>query len=350
MTTTVPAGLGATLGATKETSYGTPATVANWNLIDAGESLGLKKNIAQSKALNGSRFMLSKRRVLVTTEAAGTFTMDLVDMGMGKWFQGVLGSASTAVKQGTTTAYLQQHYPGATMVGFSYTIQKGIPMTPSGTVQPFTYAGSKVIDIEISCSANEIAKLAVTVDSQSEATGTAYVAPTFPTPDVFTFAGVTGSLSSFKIGGTLSGSAPEVISGSPAAPTGVVCKVSFKITNKFDVARFNVGAVVKAEPIENDFVDVTGTVDMEFAAMADFYTAMAADTTTAIQCTFGGPQISGTYYNYVTVIVPVARWEDATPKATDTGIVKVSVPFTGLNNGADPVCEIDVMSTDATVL
>jgi hypothetical protein len=351
MTTTIPSGLGTTLGATKETTYGTPVVVTNWVLIDAGESLGLKKNIAQSKALSGNRAMLSKRRALVTTEAAGAFTLDLADKGMGKFFQGVMGSASTAAEQGTTTAYLQQHYPGLTDVGFSYTFQKGLPETPSGTVQAFTYPGSKIVEIEISCGVNEIAKLAITLDSQSELTATSYAAPTFPTPDVFTFAGVTGALASVLLGGTLAGTAPEVISGSPAAPSGIISKVSVKIANKFDTARFNIGAIVKAEPVENDFYEVTGTIDIEFANLADYYNAMAADTVTPLQIYFGGPLIASTYYNYVKVIVPACRFEAASPKAADTGVVKVSVPFTGLNNGlGDPVVEIDVMSTDATVL
>ena len=351
MTTTIPAGLGTTLGMTKESSFGAETTVANWVLIDAGESLGLKKNIAQSNALSGNRARMSKRRVVPTSEAGGAFTLDLVDKGMGKFFQGALGSAATAAQQGTTTAYLQQHYPGTTLVGFSYNIQKGLPETPSGTIQPFSYPGSKITDIEISCEVNGIAKLSVTVDSQKEDTTASYAAPTLPNPDVFDFYGVSGNTASFLIGGTLSNSAPETISGSPAAPVGVVTKVSCKISNKYDAARFNIGAATKSEPVENDFYEVTGAFDIEFANTSDFYSTMAADTVTPLQIYFGGPLIASAYYNYVKIIVPAARFEDASPKAGDLGPVKVSVPFTGLNNFlGDPVVEIDYMSTDSTVL
>ena len=83
--------------------------------------------------------------------------------------------------------------------------RRASPSSPRALISPFTYPGSKIVDVEISCAANEIAKLTVTVDSQTEVTGTAYAAPTFPTPDVFDFAGVTSNLSSVLLGGTLGG-------------------------------------------------------------------------------------------------------------------------------------------------
>ena len=77
---------------------------------------------------------------------------------------------------------------------------------------------------------------------------------------------------------------------------------------------------------------------------------MAADTVTTLQIYFGGPLISGAYYNYVKVIIPLCRFEDASPKASDLGPIVVSVPFTGLTNNLDPPVEVDLISTDATVL
>ncbi len=46
MATTIPSGLGSTLGIAKETTYGDGTTVNRWFLIDAGEAFQLKKNIA----------------------------------------------------------------------------------------------------------------------------------------------------------------------------------------------------------------------------------------------------------------------------------------------------------------
>jgi Phage tail tube protein len=346
MTTTIPSGLGATLGMSKEASgYGSETTVARWFNIDAGEGFGLKKHIAQSKALSGSRFELSKRRVLVAKDAGGKFSLDACETGLGLIFQGVLGSAATAVQQASTAAYLQQHVPGTTLVGFSYNFQKGIPEVPSGTIVPLSYPGSKFLDIEFSCQVDQIAKLAVTLDAQFEDTVAAYAAVTFPDQSVFHW-----DEGALLLGGTPSTSSGIVTVSGGSAPTGVVTSASIKITNKLNTARYDIGSQTKSEPVENDFVAVTGEMEIEFAAVADYYTAMAADTVTTLQLNFTDPTaIASTYHPFIDIVLPAIRFEDASPQATSTDVVKVKVPFTALNDGTDPVVQISYQSTDTAV-
>ena len=346
MTTTIPSGLGATLGLGAEAanSYGAGGTIGRWYMIDPSEGFSVKKNVAQSKAIHGGRFMVGKRRVVPTKAAVGKFDLDLVSKGLGLLFKNGLGSAATAVQQSSSTAYLQQHVPGLTQVGQSLVIQKGIPMTPSGTIQPFTYAGCTITDWEISCTANEIAKLSITVDAQSEVTATSYTAPTFTAAEVFHFA--EGGL---LIGGTPTTSGGFVSISGGTAPTAVVSSVSVKGSTKLNTSRYNIGASTKSEPVENAFCEVTGTIELEFATLTDFYTAMIADTQQALQITFTGSLIASTYHNYVNILIPNAVFEDATPQATSTDVVKVKLPFTTLDDLTDPPVEIDYMSTDTAV-
>lgn len=347
MTTTIPSGLGASLGIKKEASYGSEDTVTRWYNIDANEGFGIKKHVAQSKALTGNRALLGKRRVLVGKEAVGKFTLDASETKLGALFQGVLGSAATAAQQGTTTAYLQQHVPGTTMQGFSYNVQKGVPEVPSGTIVPLSYPGCKFLDLELSCKVDEIAKITVTLDGQTEDSAPGFAAVTWPNDAVFHW-----DWGAVLWGGTVTSGGGVISSmGSGVAPTGVVTEVTCKVTNKYNTKRFNIGSQTKSEPIENDFYDVTGTLEIEFAAVADFYTAMAADTTvTGFQVNFTDPTaIASTYKPFIHFWVPYIKWEDASPMVTSTDVVKVKVPWTGLNDNVNPVVQIEYMATDTAV-
>lgn len=341
---TIPSGLGATLGVKKEVSYGSEDTVTKWFLIDANEGFTIKKNIAQSNALSGGRFHLNKRRALVTKEATGKVSMDLCATGLGVFFANVLGSPATAVQQAASAAWLQNHYPGTTIQGYSLNFQKGIPATPSGTVTPFSYPGSKIVDMTISCAVNAIARLDMTLDCQNEDTVPSYAAPTFPTPNVFHF-----DQGAVLIGGSNSTTSNvNTISGG-AAPTGVISQFTVKITNKFNTQRFNIGATTKSEQIENNFCDITGDIDIEFANVSDFYTAMAADTVTPLQINLTGPTIASTYKEFVQLVMANVRWESASPMASSPDVVKVKVPFTVLDDKTNPVININYQSTDVAV-
>ena len=353
MATTIPSGLGATLGVVRESGgavYGAENTVTRWYLIDAGEAFQLKKNVDQSEALNGTRFRLSKRRVLITQEAQGKFTTDLANTGMGLMFQLALGSAASVIAASppASGASLQLFVPGTTLQGFSANFQKAAPETPSRTVYPLSYPGSKITDLEISCAVNKIAKLAVSVDCQNEDPTPVYAAVTFPTPGVFSF-----NQAAVLTGGTVTTTQGYSTIAGGAAPTGVISDISVKIQNKFNVARFNTGASVKSEPIENAFADVTGTIEIEFANSTDYYAAMAADTTTSLQITFTGPNITGSTPFKVSILLPAIKWEaPSSPVSSSTDVIKVKVPFTALNDAGvtgttDPVIQINYQSSDS---
>ena len=354
MATTIPSGLGSTLGISRESGgnvYGAENTVTRWYLIDAGESFQLKKNIDQSQALHGGRFELAKRRVLVTQEAQGKFSMDAVTTGMGLLFQLALGSAASVIAASPPAAgaSLQLFVPGTTLQGFSANIQKAAPETPSGTIYPLSYPGSKITDIEIACTVNKIAKINVGVDCQNEDPGPAYAAVTFPTPSVFSF-----NQASVLTGGTVTTTQGYCSIAGVAAPTGIISDISIKITNKFNIARFNVGASVKSEPIENAFATVTGDLEIEFANSTDYYAAMAADTTTSLQVIFTGTNITGSTPYKMSILLPAIKWEaPASPVAASMDVIKVKVPFTALDDTgvgatADPVIQINYQSSDAS--
>jgi hypothetical protein len=138
-----------------------------------------------------------------------------------------------------------------------------------------------------------------------------------------------------------------------AAPTGLIKSISIKGTNVLATDRFTLGSQVKAEQLTNGFSDISGDVEIEFANLADFYTAFAADTSTAIQIALTSPTVGGTgsLTNaglYVTI--PAIKFEGDTPAASGPGVISVKVPFSGLVDPAgDPAIQLAYVSNEVAV-
>jgi hypothetical protein len=345
MAVTIPAGLGTTLGVSQEATFGTELAPSRWFMIEASEGFELKKNIVQSKALHGGLFELGTRRVVPTSEAVGKFKLDVTDKQMGILFKNMLASSAVATQQGTSAAYLQNHTPGITVLGQSLCFQKAVPATPSGTIQPFTYAGCKVTDWTLSCKVDGILELDLSLDSVKEDTSFAYSAPSFVASHPFHFA-----QGAVLLGGTVSTTSGVMTISGGAAPVALVTSVEIKGARKLDVKRFGIGQALKAEQVEADFYEITGELEMEFANLADYYTAMAADTHQALQINFTGGVIATGYNAFVNIGFASVAFDSSPVVASSVGPVVVKVPFKALDDGlGDPVIQIAYQSTDTTV-
>lgn len=347
MSTTVPAGLGVTLGVVDNSgsNYGVEAAPTRWLLPHPNESLTRKKTVWQSKALHGSTTLLGQRRVNILNEAAGKFTIDCAETGLGLLFKHMLGSSvSAGVQQGTTTAYLQQHTPGSlgTVKGMQLCFQKAVPRIPSGTIDAFTYPGSKITEWQFSCKRGEGLTLDLTIDSQQEDGTFSYTAASFSTSKIFHF-----GQGSVLIGGTPTTAGGHCTIAGGAAPSGVVSSVMLKGVRKMNTKRFTIGTSTKLEPLENDYIEITGELEIEYSTQADYYTASVADTQQPLEIKFTDPvAIASTFHPYIDMILPNAVFEDTPVTAQNTDVIISKVPFTVLDDLTDPIIEIDYMSTD----
>jgi len=350
MTTTIPGGLGFTLGVSEEVTPGTALAPTRWFSPHPGETLANNKVTFQSKALYGGLSLRGDRRVLVYSESAGSMEFDLMEKTMGLIWRHITGSNAVAVQQGVTAAWLQQHAFNDTggVRGKSLCFQKGIPEVPSGTVVPFTYAGCKILDWELNCKVGEAASIKLTIDgTKAESTSVlTYTNPSF----------VTGNkIMHFGEGAVLLAGTPTTSSGvcsiaGGTAPTGLVSEVMVKGTRKMNTKRVNIGSSSKQEQLENEFYELTGHLVVEFATVADYKTAELADTQQALQVSFTDPTaIASTYYPYTQIIIPNAVFDSAPTTAKDTDVIKATVPFRALYDGTNPTFEVDVMSTDVAV-
>ncbi|SRR6266576_168333 len=341
-------GLANQVGFADEITVGTPVAVVRFFEFDT-ESMSHDKNIAQGMGIRAGGFVVRRaRRQLVTTKAAGDFGMDVPTTGLGLLLRHMLGSfPATPTQIGVTPAYQQIHNMGL-VDAHSFTMQKGIART-DGTVEPFTYPGSKVTSWEISCQPSALAKLKLSIDSWTEYTsafgGVAALqaAAYSATQAGFTFAG-----------GTIkTATAMTVASGiwTPTAPTtlATVTGINVKGANALATDRFFAGAATKAEQLENGWRKITGEVDIEFNTRA-LYDAMAADTSLVLQVSFVGVDIGSGNLQKLTLTMPAIALESGgTPQTSGPGINTAKHSFTALDDGTNGTLQAVYVSTDTTV-
>jgi Phage tail tube protein len=337
-------GLRASLGVAQETVVGTIA-VPSRTFEFASETLQLKKTIVQGQGLRaGVKFDRASRRAYTTRDINGGFTMDFPTKGAGILLKNMLGSTATAVQQGATAAYTQNHQPG-TLNGLSMTVQKGVMEESTGTIVPFTYNGVKVIDWTIDCKVGGIVTLQNNLDAWNEVTTTALAATAYiAQAGVFNF-----TQSALSIGGspTTSGGVVSVSGGTPVAS---VTAASVKGTNKISQSRYFLGSAgIKAEQIENGYPTLSGQLDAEFVTQAAMYTAFSTDAPLTLELQFVGPLIASSYHYALDIIIPRLYLDGESPKVSGPDVVKQTCGFTALDDQINPVVQIGYTTTDTAV-
>ncbi|MGW0032125.1 phage tail tube protein [Streptomyces sp. NPDC003314] len=326
----IGSGLGAQLGIAAETTYGT--FVAPTRFIEfTKESLQLKKTTATSSGIAAGRLMaLASRRVVTQREASGSLELEVTNKGMGPLLQALMGTSVTPVQQGVTTAYLQTHTLADTW-GKSLTIQKGVPLT-TGVVTDKTFVGCKIVSAEFSCEVGGMLTASFEFDGRDcDETQTLAVA-SYSAMAPFHFGQMGLKTGSFGTETALDG----------------VRKVSIKIERPQAVDRFYANqSALKAQPISNDLVKITGSLEMDYVATTidDLHTS---DGNTSLVWEFVGPNIASTYDETFRVKLPAIKVDDAPPTIEGPDVIRPTFNFTALYDGTNPVA-IEYISTDSTL-
>ncbi|MET4925464.1 phage tail tube protein [Streptomyces sp. PSRA5] len=326
----IGSGLGAQIGIAAEVSYGT-AVLPTKFIEFTKESLALQKTTAQSAGIAAGRLVaLSSRRVVTQRQAAGSIEMEVTNKAMGVLFQSLMGTTVTPVQQAATAAYLQTHLLVDT-AGKSLTVQKGVPLT-TGAVTDKTFLGCKVVSAEFSCEVGGMLTASFEIDSKDcDETQTLSVA-NYPAMSPFHFGQMSVKTGSYGTETALDG----------------IRKVSLKIERPQETERFYAGqSGLKKEPISNDQVKVSGTLETDYVAttLDDLHTSDAA---TSLVWDFTGPLIALTHYERVTFKIPAIRLDDSPPVVEGFDVIKPKFNFTGLYDGTNPIA-LEYMSTDITL-
>ena len=379
--TAIGAGLAASAGIVTEATNGTAATPTHFLEFNS-ESMKGEKNVVQGKGLRAGPtgsgggpgagaglFMRTSRRVVGSWGAKGGIVFDAPFSGLGLWLEHMMGAFTAGVTGGTSnplvvqqaasTAYLQTYAPGS-LAGKTATLQIGKPDS-TGTVRPFTYVGTKVVDWQLDTEVNKYATFTLGLDAWQELTpdnpqgttaGPALTAPSYTAgQQFFHFREAT-----IYNGGTLA-TAAGVTTLSAATAAARVRKASVKVTNPLDTSRFFIAgtggtggsgvAGVKSEQLEQEFRVISGALDVEFYSAAAYYDVYYGDTTATMELIFTGPvAIASTYFPTLSVLIPNIKYDGESPVVAGPGILNEALPYSGLDDEADNQVQIQYMSTD----
>lgn len=312
-------------GFKKEVTWGTPVVVDRF-VEFVSESLERQNTIATSNGIrSGQRYPGQGRRV-ARESAAGTVTFEVATKGFGLFFEQILGATSSVNTVGTV--WTHTFTPG-TVLGKSMTIQKGI-QKPDGTVQAFTYQGAKVQALDFSVSQDGLLMMAVDFDAQRELDSVALAAASYTTPVIFTY-----SEGAIHKNDVLVGSVRSV--------------PSVRIANNLDTERFKLGNLgLKEQQLNQPFDEISGSLDVEFQNITDFYDLFQADTAFELTLLFEGAIIEGAHKFTFKLTVADCRVEGETPKVGGPEYVYQTIPFVGLQHATLPSVEIIYKTTDTT--
>lgn len=331
----IRSGLGGQVGVAKETTYGTYVAPDHW--IEFGsESLVKNVNRIDGGGMAAGRFArLGTRRIETNNDGSGTLNAQVPTKGFGVLLENLFGGTVTPAQQAGTAAYLQTHVL-ADNFGKSLTIQKGVPSAANGTAYPFNFVGSKVNSMEFTCGVDEDLQVAIDVDSQTVQESSGLVTASYPSG----LSGFSFTQGVFKTGANV---------GAAAATDGVR-SVTAKIERPMKTDRFtyNQGAL-KLEPIMNDYVDVSGSFDIDFMTKADFIDRFTANTGFALVWEFVGATIASTYKFTFHLEFPLCYLDGATPNMDGPDVVQTTIPFVARSDGTNSVVTCTYTSTDVTV-
>lgn len=314
------------LGLAEETTWATAVTPDRF-VEFTSESLERRQNIAASEGIRSGRRYGGQGRRISRHDAGGSVTFEIATSGFGVFFEHLLGDVATVVDV-PSDAFTHTFTPG-TLLGKGLTLQKGVEK-PDGTVQAFTYPGTKILSADFSVDQDGLLMGTFEFDASQEVTGTALAAASYSTPRIFTYSE-----------GTLS------VDGVAKANVRSVGSVS--IVNNLMVERFFLGNQgIKSQPINTPFDTISGNLDVEFQNLTDFYDLFAGDTSAELELEFVGDTLSGAFDETFRITIADVRFEGETPKVGGPELVYMNVPFVGLDPATGDAIEIVYGTGDAT--
>jgi hypothetical protein len=257
----------------------------------------------------------------------GSIKFEMMNKGFGLLLKHCFGTGASA-QVGVTTEYTQTFTPDISTgkTGRFATMQFGRPSV-DGTVQPFTYKGCKVTEFEFSSELDGPLMLDVTIDAQSETTGTALASASYPS-DPASFIFIDGSLTI------------DAVAASVKAA---------KIKGKWslDTDRRFLGAITtKKEPIANGELEITGELTLEFESLTE-YAKFTGGTLSALVLTWSFGTITGASNPYkVVMTLPKVVYTGETPTVKSSEVLLLTLPFKALYDGSNAAWTVAVSTSD----
>lgn len=285
----IGSGLSGSFGWSKETvAYGTRVAPAKFIRHRSCEFTPAYNRV-QGEGIQSGALGLRGDHLVQTHEAASaSVDFDVTTLNMVQLWENLMGGSSSA-QQGGTAAYahtfaLADNYSATNK---SLTLQTNVALR-SGTDKAKEIQGAKATSATISCGIGELLTCQMEFDGEEYTTAQSLAAPSYVSGLPYHFGQGVVSL------GAVSSESPV---------TGVRA-FSLTINRGMDTEAFRFGSMKKQQPVLNAPTEITGTIEADYIATADFEDRFTGMTLPSLYIVFTGANIESTYDNVWRIRVP----------------------------------------------
>lgn len=303
-----------------ESTYGTYVAGTRAFEFD-DESFTFEPSRAEGEGLKVSaRTKLAYRSVDTVKAGSGSLTIPAMTKGMGILLSAACGTNSVTLVSGST--YQHNFTLGDTPASLS--IQKSIPRTTSGTVDPYSFLGCMVSSWSFDGANSEIPSFSFDFDVRNLDTAQAFASLTYPSLGV-------GSIYSFKdsaalYGGTLTVPTTTAL-GTGATAVTDVRDFKLEVNNNLTDDRFNIGgAGLKSKPTVG-MREISGSFTAEYEATT-YRDDFLANTSRPLVVTYTSAESLSTGTSTLQFVLPDVKLRSAIPVANKGDLVTVEHNFT----------------------
>lgn len=330
----VGSGIAGSFGVAAESTYGTYVAPSRFFEVERAVPGRRPKFVQGGGVAAGQAFERAALYVQTSRDADPSFEAEVRSKQFGLLLAHLLGSSATPVQQAATTAYLQTHTWGDNY-GKSFTGQVGVP-TLGGTVVPYSLMGCKILSAEFSCGVDELLQSKWELDAQDYSVLTGLSAPSIlTTPKPFHFGQMNVKVGTY---------------GAETAQSGIR-KVTLKIARPQRVDRQYAGGTgKKGEPIWNGRPAITGSIETDFLAQADFADRVQSGGAISLVWEFVGVLIASTYYETIRFKLSATIFTAGDPDlAQGLDVVQPKFDFKAVTDDTNPPITVEYMSTDSAI-
>ncbi len=250
----IGSGLGSQVGFSAESAYGTRVAAAKFIRAKSYRADRASQEVQGEGILAGNYGDLAAHYVETTNAGVGAMSFDVQDRGLGVIWNTLMGGTVTPSVVVTSSAYTAS-FPLADTLGKSITYNVGLPYR-GGTVLAHELSGGKIIAADFSCAQGGVLECSVDIDAKAWTDGQSLPSASYPTAAApFTFKDMAVKLGTYN--------SESAVNGVRA----MTCRIE-RPHDTSDYTANNSGQ--KSEPVLNGPTQITGTIEADWLAKADF--------------------------------------------------------------------------------
>ncbi len=379
-------GLAAQLGLKEETSWGVPATVDQFVPLVSETMTHEVERLESAGIIAGRQLLTDDQWADGNIVASGDVQLELYNRSMGRLWEAAFGTVDTSGSDPYTHVFwVANERP-------SLTVQVGKPSV-AGTVEPWTFPGCKVSEMDVAFAAGELVTCGVSLvgkwgirhreitdaDYSNEGTVVVSADADFNSDDVgkpisggsvtagVTITSVSADGGTAHLSGTTSADGTDVTlqvgvalaaasfasdlvpytfrhgAATVAGSSVNVKSGNFKITNAMDYERRFIGQGQVSEPLLNELAMIDGALTLEFEDETQYDTYVSGGTV-ALNLAFDAGGDNSAEIN------ATVRYDGSTPQVAGRGIVEQEVPFKVVAGASDAAAfSGTIINSDAAV-